>query len=215
MMTVKSHRRWYQFSLRALMVLVVVVALPCGWLQWKLDRKQRERAVLAEINRVGGSFNYDWQYAGQSGPAGTSWLRKLLGDDFFSSVVLVQIEGNHVTDDWLARLEPLGDVKHLYLRCPQITDAGLAHLSGMNLRELSLERSRVTDAGLGQLEQQTDLVYLNLGETDVTDVGLVHLQTLTRLGHLNLMETRVTGISELQRALPHCRIHWSFALRRS
>lgn len=40
-MTATPHRRWYQFSLRALMVLVVVVAVACGCLKWKVDRQQK------------------------------------------------------------------------------------------------------------------------------------------------------------------------------
>ena len=207
-MTATPKRRWFQFSLQALMVLMAVVAAGCGWLKWKLDRKQRERGALAEIAKVGGNFNYDWQYAGQSAPPGPAWLRKLVGDDFFSSVVLVQIEGNHVTDDWLVHLEPLAGLKNVYLQCPRTTDAGLSPLRGMALRELSLEGSGVTDSGLVQLQGQTDLAYLNLGKTRVTDTGLIHLQTLTRLRYLNLCGTRVSdaGVAELEHALPNCRI---------
>ena len=175
-MTATPHRRWYQFSLRALMVLVVVVAVPCGWLKWKLDHKQRERAALAEVGRVGGNFNYDWQYGGQSGPAGPAWLRKFLGDDFFSSVVLLQIGGYHITDDWLVHLESLPGVVHVYLKCDRITDAGLGHLRGLKLRELSIGGSKVTDAGLVHLRGQTGLEYLNLSDTAVTDAGAANLQ---------------------------------------
>jgi hypothetical protein len=190
------------------MVLVVVVAVVCGCLKWKLDRKERDRKALAEIEKAGGGYVYDWQYAGQSAPSGPALLRKLWGDDFFSSVVQVQIEGAHITDDWLVHLEPLVGLERVHLKCPRMTDAGLVHLQRLALRELSLDGSRVTDAGLAQLPGQTGLEYLNLDGTAVTDAGLVHLKTLSRLGYLNLGGTRVTdaGVAELQQALPNCRI---------
>ena len=192
------------------MVLVVVVAVPCGWLKWKLDRKQRERQALAEVNRVGGNFNYDWQYAGQEGPPGPAWLRRLLGDDFFSRVVLLQLGGHHITDDWLIQMKPLSGVKHVYLKGNRISDVGLGHLRGLKLKELSILDSKISDAGLLHLQGQTDLTYLNLGKTGVTDAGLVHLKDLKQLGYLNLGETGVTatGVAELQKALPNCRIDW-------
>jgi hypothetical protein len=183
-MTATPHRHWYQFSLKALMVLMVVVAVSCGWVKWKLDGKQRERGALAELNKIGGNFNYDWQYAGQSAPPGPVWVRKLLGDDFFSKVVLIQIEGDHVTDDWLLHLEPLTGLEHVYLKCPRITDDGLSHLSRLNLRELNLEGSRVTDVSLVSLQNFTQLSYLNLSGTGVTN----------------------SGITQLQQALPNCQI---------
>jgi internalin A len=83
-----------------------------------------------------------------------------------------------VAVDWLIQ-------EVLVLNATQVTDAGLAHLSGL----MTLER-------------------LTLVATQVTDAGLAHLTGLTGLETLNLSETQVTdaGISELQKALPNCRI---------
>src|SRR5258708_6092649 len=101
----KPRRRWLQFNLKGLMLLVVVVAIPCGLLKWKLVRKERERAAITEIERLGGWIEYDWQYADKNEPPGVEWLRKLLGEDFFSSVVCVDAVGDDFTDDLLANFE--------------------------------------------------------------------------------------------------------------
>jgi Leucine-rich repeat (LRR) protein len=73
---------------------------------------------------------------------------------------------------------------------------------------VSLEASRVTDAGLAHLKAFTELHKLNLANTEVSDAGLEHLQVLTNLQELNLSGTMVTdaGAKDLQTALPACRI---------
>jgi hypothetical protein len=229
--TAKPRRRWMQFSLKGLMLLVVVAAIPCGWLKWKMVRKARERVAVAEIERVGGQVGYDWE--GKKEPPGSEWLRKLLGDDFFSSVVGVELQGHHVTDEWLTHLEPLSDLSKVSIHSADITDVGLAHLARLsNLTDLSLPDTQVTDKGLEHLSKLSRLAQLGLWNTDVTDTGLTdltklmqlsfldlkgtavsdnglaHLQGLTGLSVLNLTSTNVTaaGVAELQKALPKCKI---------
>jgi hypothetical protein len=60
-MSPKTPRRWFQFRLRTLLMFVAIVAVPCGWLGWKLELKRKERAVLSEVNRLGGTVLFDWQ----------------------------------------------------------------------------------------------------------------------------------------------------------
>jgi Leucine Rich repeat len=68
--------------------------------------------------------------------------------------------------------------------------------------------SEVTDAGLVQLEELTQLRSLDLTRTEVTDVGLVLLKGLINLQTLELARTNVTnaGVGDLQTALPNCQI---------
>ena len=66
-----------------------------------------------------------------------------------------------------------------------ITDAGLAHLSGMkSLRTLDLRGGKITDASLDNLSGLSGLRNLWLKNTTVTDAG----------------------IAKLKKALPQCRV---------
>ncbi|HVC92360.1 MAG TPA: hypothetical protein VND64_01655 [Pirellulales bacterium] len=181
----KPKRTWFQFSLKGLMVLVVVAAVASGLLKWQMVHKRRERAAVAEVAKVGGLVEYDWQLTLEADSPRAAGLRALCGDDFFSSVVLIQISTNKINDEWLAHLEPLAQ-----------------------LSQVSIHSKRITDAGVQYLTKFKKITLLSIGGTGITDAGLVHLKRLRRLLYLNLASTAVTdaGVAELQEALPNCRI---------
>jgi hypothetical protein len=72
-------------------------------------------------------------------------------------------------------------------------------------KNLHLDDTDVTDAGLGYLEGLTHLKCLSLRDCNITDAGLQHLKGLVALDVVNLRGTRVTdgGISALRKALPN------------
>ena len=105
----------------------------------------------------------------------------------------------------LTTLEELGLLR------TSVTDAGLAHLSGLrNLKLLNLGVTGVTDAGLVHLRGLTNLKQLYLNKTGVTNAGLAHLHGMN-LKELYLGRTRVTakGVKRLRSALPNCYIDHS------
>jgi internalin A len=90
-----------------------------------------------------------------------------------------------------------------------VTDAGLKELKEFtNLQYLFLSGAGVTDAGLKELRDFKSLHTLDLSSTAVTDVGLRELKDCKGLETLYLRQTRVTdaGVKELKAALPRCEI---------
>ena len=174
-----KRRRWYQFSLRTLMLFMVVCAIPSAWVGSKLEATRREQVVVAEIEKLGG----DVAYHDMIGP---DWLAR-----HFRKVGVVAFGGpfgnpTQTTDNDLKHLKELTSLKWLVLTNTPVTDAGLEHLTGLtHLRSLSLESTQFTDAGLEPLKGLTNLEDLWLTRTQVTDAG----------------------VEKLQKALPHCRIH--------
>ena len=84
-------------------------------------------------------------------------------------------------------------VKQLTLNATDITDAGLVHLKGLtNLQHLHLQNTQVADAGLVHLKGLTNLSTLGLEHTKISDAGLVHLKGLTSLKSLLLDKTKIT-----------------------
>ena len=106
--------RWrFQFSIGSLLVLVLVVAIPCSWMAVEMKNARRQKEAVRGIMKLGGIVSYDYQLqrsgnplarAGQPGPA---WLRDLLGEDFFVTVVEVNFAVRSVTDADLEHLKGL------------------------------------------------------------------------------------------------------------
>lgn len=84
-------------------------------------------------------------------------------------------------DDDLAKamvhLTAFPQLKSLKMKFSKLTDAGLLQLQPLSqLEDLSLETSAITDEGLGQLKGFSQLKTLNLKGTKVTDAGVQALQ---------------------------------------
>ncbi|NQU24227.1 MAG: hypothetical protein HQ567_23340 [Candidatus Nealsonbacteria bacterium] len=181
-------RRWYQYSLRTLFVLVTLVAMACSWYAYEMRKAAERRAAVAEIIERGGSVAYygaAHPFRGKP-PRWFSWLRKLHGDEHLGNVLIVRFDGT------------------------QVTDAGLVHLKSLpNIEAIDLLDTRVTDAGLAHLKSLRSLQWLRFDGTEVSDAGLVHLEDLTDLEAVYLRAMQVTneGVKKLQEALPNCQIY--------
>ena len=98
-------------------------------------------------------------------------LGLLLGDlEGLRTLLLI---GMPVDDNWFAKLA--------------------ASKTAGNLENLTLNRSRLSSASLGQLSQFFNLVYLEMNHAKVTDEGMQHLEKLQHLKHLGLEGNAITG----------------------
>ena len=92
----QPNRRWLQFSLRSLLVFVLIVSIPCSWFAVRLRKAERQKAAVEEFGKAGGWVSYDFEPPGDPSnpffprgrpvPPYPAWLVKQLGIDFFSDV---------------------------------------------------------------------------------------------------------------------------------
>ena len=93
-----------------------------------------------------------------------------------------------------ARLPDLHSLHSLQLG-RDTTDDMLMYVEGLqNLRDLAMQESRVSSAGLRHLSTLTQLEKLNLSRTHVGDAGLEYLKPLINLKRLRLANSAVTGL---------------------
>lgn len=123
-----------------------------------------------------------------------------------SPIVTLRLFGCKLSDKVvLSLIEEMPELKVLNIRQGLVGDELLAGIGGKPICYLSLEGTRVTDAGMQHLSQLPALNELILRETDVTDEGLVHLYGLSNLKHVALEDSRTTwrGITKLREVLPN------------
>jgi internalin A len=225
--TKRMLRSYLRFSLRT---LIVVVLLAGGMLGWIVHRAHVQRDAVAAIKRAGGTVHYDWEshsdgsFRSSAKPWAPKWLVDLVGIDYFGHVARIDLptkgsdgdlikigrlsglwnlnlDFSPVTDAGLANLKGLTDLERLYLPLTKVGDAGLVQLQGLKgLRQLGFYDNAITDEGLANLAGLTNLEYLILDGTRVTDSGLAHLKGLKNLTRLSLNRTPVgdAGLVNLQ-----------------
>jgi hypothetical protein len=213
--TVRPKRR-FAISLRAVLLLVLVVGLALGW---KVNRARRQRDAVAAIRAEGGTVRYDWERISppmerssvpRTGPTVPVWIGRLAGDDLFQRADFVMVGG-----DASPHLKDLPGLRRLVVN-DSLTDGQLADIGRLtSLRSLHLPwDAGITDAGLAELVGLKDLSELALmgmmipedSPGRMSDRGLEGLKDLPGLTHLfiiNCPGITEEGVRKLKAARPN------------
>jgi hypothetical protein len=187
----KPKRRWYQFSLRFLLLATVLLAILTNLCVKQIMHANRIRRAVAELSKFGAIVKYDYEIKDDpsapggfrmldnQSPPGPAWLRSMIGDGYFIEIADV------ILTDKTGGLEVLDDLP--------------------NLRALSVERSKVTDKEMMKVKSLSKLTAIWLENTSVSDEGLKQLEGLKHLQFVNAINTNITqnGARALRKALPN------------
>ncbi len=196
-----------RLSLRVFMVVVLVLG---GWLRWIVHRARVQREVVSAIRQAGGNVWYDDVWYGETevvtdadGKGGSfgpkpkkwppRWIVDSIGIHYFYSVVGVGFN-KPGADEIVGCVARLPRLEFIYFGYSNLSDSGLARLRGLDLREVDLLQTKVTDAGVQHLRAFTNLKELDLSSTSVGDAGLAQVATLPKLEELKVSDTNVTDL---------------------
>ncbi len=193
----RRTRRFLQFSLRALLVFVLLVSIAMSWLAVRMQKARRQKEAVEAIKELGGDVWYDYQYefferqigkgrrAGQLVEPWPDWVYRCVGFDFLHLIVLIDL-GRYpphipkaqmnppIVDSDLDVLAAFPELRTVYLSFQPITDAGLRNVAACSeLRRICLHGTHVTDDGLQSLAGLSKLEELDVGDTKVTLQGVV------------------------------------------
>jgi len=209
----KPKRRWYQFSMRTLLVVMLLLVVSVGSIGVRLNRAQKNRERIATeqaaiLEAATKNKNLDGRVFFETS-LDRHWLDELFddpADDWYCG-----FSGNITFGDAQVRyLKELPRLQNVYLYKTKVTNAGLQELKGLTeVWRLVLPKTGVTDAGLEHLKGLPSLRRLYLVDANITDAGLEHLQELANLEILRFGYTNVSdeGIARLHQALPNCKIN--------
>jgi hypothetical protein len=193
-------RRQFQFGVRSLLLLPLVVAVPCSWLTAEIRAAEKQRKVLkAECVQ----WRYDCVDLDASPPppvvdAGAlkwgpstlfpppEWLLRELGIDFFADVVWVNAIAR-ADSGHFEQLVGLPRIESVCIGGNCDMSSGLDRLGGLpRLRELNMNRCNLDEARLRELGSLKHLKELSLERSLLWKAGLAHIVDLTELRILNL-----------------------------
>ncbi|MCA9119405.1 MAG: PDZ domain-containing protein [Planctomycetaceae bacterium] len=154
----------------------------------KLDTLRQQRA-LDELQRLGAHIDRNHQE-----------LSSAMGPLF---TVEINNSWRGTVDDlrWLAFLH---DVQQVSFVGDKVTDAWMAHVSGMpNVQLVKIKRGSISDAGLASLTSLERLEFVRLLYVDIGDDAVVHLAHCQRVTRMDLFGTKMTreGETKLREAL--------------
>jgi hypothetical protein len=156
------RRWWRQFSLRTLLLAMLVLSVCFALFAWRLQRARQQAAAVATIRKLGGNVDYDYRY--KRGKMGyledvkgaqssiPTFLLRWPGEDFFHEVVAAgtrdtqpQTRGD-VTTFWqaireLPKIEKL-DTSGNWIDGKTTTEALRSH---QRMKELRLEYGNLRD----------------------------------------------------------------------
>ncbi len=117
-------------------------------------------------------------------------LRKYVGREGDGSITSLSLE--RIGDDFFRSSLHLPNLKELQLDASGVSDAGLAGLIRFqSLEDLALRHTSIGDAGLVHVGRLRNLHYLRLEGTNVTGAGMSELTNLKSLEWLFLLGTKV------------------------
>ncbi len=94
----KPRRRWYQYSLRTLFLLTLIVSLLMSWYAVKMKKALAQKKAVDAIVASGGGVGYDYEFDGEGVAVkgakghGPAWLRDFLGPDYFDTVAHANVD---------------------------------------------------------------------------------------------------------------------------
>lgn len=197
-----SKRQRLRLTVGTLMLGILLFGL---WLGRQVNKAREQRAAVAAVKSHGGWVHFDYELVGGKPVAGRApwaprWLRAALGDEYFQDIRWVSFvyddstgkrydnEKTEACDDVLAILASQSGLQHLFLKGPQATDQGLAHLRQLRqLEDLYIwDSTLISDGGVEPLRDLVNLKNLHLDNSKLTDKGFRSLARLTKLEHLVL-----------------------------
>jgi hypothetical protein len=126
-----------------------------------------------------------------------TWMRNLFGDDYFYKVWSIEINESDLTKIDLTPLGDLEYLDDLYIHNSQITDEEYEQIIRLpKLVSLSLDGSNITDEMLARINYiknfQPKLELLSLENTKISDAGIAFLKYYKKLKWLYLDNTKIT-----------------------
>lgn len=213
------RRRWYQFSLRTLLVLMLVLPIGLGWYAHARNKSLKQWEAVRALRAAGEKLRAlrdDELLEGEQAILPAPAWQKAMGVDlpqelkvFLSryskftdaeaahlaelpQVTIIQVRGE-TTDKGTALITKRPKLECLTLNSPHLTDESLKILADFrDLEVLDIRTAPITDQGLAYFSNHPKLTFLAVDSPLITDKGLASVATCAKLEQLFLQSNEIT-----------------------
>ncbi|MGI8979405.1 MAG: leucine-rich repeat domain-containing protein [Pirellulaceae bacterium] len=180
-----------------------------GGFAWRLQRARRQAKAVATIRALGGGVGYYDEYTDADGaesrpkktsaPAGSPFLQKWLGEDFFREVYFATISADkrpspeERNEFWQAAGQ-FGKLRSFSMDGEGWFErAAFAKLQGSpTMREICLMTGETSNEDLAIIGTMPGIVSLSLTGPTIDDQGIANLDRISQLRHFQLQQAKIT-----------------------
>jgi hypothetical protein len=214
-----TRRRWYQFSLRTLLMTVVIPSVALGLFAARWHRARRQLVAVSVIRGCGGDVLYDFEVERDRDgdlvhhtsfrSSVPSWLLHPLGEDFFHGVAIAEVRFERAirAEDPEELAKATGDLRDLEV----LTFFGFDHalnfeyLRGLTkVRELTITIPPLETRDFNVIAQMKKLEVLHCSHQRIDGAAASHLGGLPKLRKFTAINGSMVDDEALEK-LSRCR----------
>lgn len=195
------RKRLAQYSLRALLILMLVCAVAFGW----LSIRRRAHEIVRRLRDEGAAISFAHHYAATTPApsplvsAGMRWARSIVGEYAFSTPVALSVP-HALSPDALDSIRHLTKLQRVFLNNSNANDQTMAFICrSEELTTVYCGGTEITDDGIKALQNSPKVEAVVVWDTPISDASIKTLTSLPELTLLYLQETNVSdaGVAEL------------------
>jgi hypothetical protein len=205
------RRRRFQYSIRALLVLALLISMVMAYWRVAAIRWSRESALVSQLENL--------NVFAETTSTAPDWLCRLIGAQRFPSVVTkISFTGESDLDQTksaVALANGFSKLRALDLGCPsdEMMDLVMNQFSnpgrdGPMISELTLAGSNLSEAGYRAVAKMTGLQRIEISYADETRAELDILASLPHLHWLSIGRHTQEDINAFLKRCPGCDVQW-------
>ena len=203
----------FQFSIRSLLVCVLLLALPIGCVSILAVKAKRQRAAVSSLRASNVVVRYDSGMSADRdlGTTVANCLQRHFGPDFVSRVATVRYPPGNLPRCRLAPVRAFWGPRNLLLSGTSLRDSDVSPHGMQHVETLDASYTDVTDALIRELATHSTLRDLDVSGTAVTNASHEYLAGIPLLRRVVLRDTRVSSraVESLRAARPMLDVVWS------
>ncbi|PQO43257.1 leucine-rich repeat domain-containing protein [Blastopirellula marina] len=185
-------KRFFRFSLFALMAVVTVAAVLLSYVGYYRVRSSRFDTIRNELQANGGAFSLTSEADDAPAQAESSWTESVFGPNAFAELDEVTLFLNQPAPGLVSRVLDFDSPVCINAYGKGIGDEDAAAIGSSAIEELDLDSTSLTPEGYASIAKASYLKHLTLVSQETATANLAPLAKCRSLSELTLIDAEMT-----------------------